>query len=187
MIKIRQALSSDTPGICNIHQQSFGTSQGKEIADLVTQLLADQTAYPLKSLVAEVTETKQQVLGHILFTNVRITGSNHSTPNINAQILAPLAVLPTHQRLGIGSCLVLEGLKQLTANGVDLIFVLGNPDYYSKFGFKPARGFGLLAPQPIPSEYDDAWMVLALTSGILGNIRGQVICSNTLNQPQHWQ
>jgi predicted N-acetyltransferase YhbS len=83
--------------------------------------------------------------------------------------------------------LITQGLKQLAESGVDLVFVLGHPDYYPKFGFQAAGVLGFQAPYPIPSEHADAWMVQELKTGVFGNIEGRVQCSEVLNQPQHWR
>jgi len=80
-----------------------------------------------------------------------------------------------------------EGLKQLAESSVDLVFVLGHSDYYSKFGFRTAGELGFEAPYSIPSEHADAWMMQELKVGIIGSIEGRVQCSKVLNQPQHWR
>lgn len=55
--------------------------------------------------------------------------------SLSAVGLAPLAVIPSRQRDGIGSALVGAGLAELRARGESLVFVLGDPAYYRKFGF----------------------------------------------------
>jgi len=136
---------------------------------------------PLFSLVAEI---DGRVVGHALFTAVRLQSDRQS---VSGQILAPLAVSKEHQGKGIGGSLIAEGLKHLAASGVELVFVLGHPDYYRKFGFRPARVLGYEAPYPIPTEHKDAWMVQELKAGILGSAQGRIQCADTLDQPRHWQ
>ena len=82
--------------------------------------------------------------------------------------------------------LVRDGLKQLAGAEVELVFVLGHPDYYPKFGFRPARAFGLEAAHPIRAGHDDAWMVQELTPGVLGRVRGTIQCAEALDEPRHW-
>ncbi len=107
---------------------------------------------------------------------------------IEAQILAPLAVLPDYQSTGIGGRLIEEGLRQLKESGIDLVFVLGHINYYPRSGFiNDAKSLGFEAPYDIPEEFADAWMVMALSSGIIGKVKGKVKCSAVLNQPQHWR
>ena len=181
MVRIRFATDGDRAGIFGVHESAFGKQQGPEIVDLVSGLLGDRTAMPVFSLVAEI---GGRVVGHVLFTAVRLQSGPQS---ISAQILAPLAVSKEHQGEGIGGSLINEGLKQLAASGVELVFVLGDPDYYRKFGFRPAKVLGYEAPYPIPVEHEDAWMVQELKAGTLGGVQGKIQCAKTLDQPRHWQ
>ena len=103
------------------------------------------------------------------------------------QILAPLAVCTNFQKQGIGSKLIQAGFKHLQSSGVDLVFVLGHPSYYPKHGFQTADILGFDPLYAIPEEHADAWMVYELNKGIIGNIKGMVYCSDSLNQPQHWR
>lgn len=181
VLRIRSATDADRAEILGVHKSAFGKEQGPEIVELVSGLLGDKTAMPLFSLVAEI---GGRVVGHVLFTAVRLQSSRQS---ISAQILAPLAVSKEHQGEGIGGLLINEGLKQLAASGVELVFVLGRPDYYRKFGFRPAGVLGYEAPYPIPIAHEDAWMVQELKAGILGSAQGRIQCAETLDQPRHWQ
>jgi putative acetyltransferase len=70
---------------------------------------------------------------------------------------------------------------------VDLVFVLGNPEYYPSFGFKPAGNLGFDEPYPIPEKNADAWMVQALRPGAIGTIGGKIICADKLNKPEYWR
>ena len=97
---IRIAKESDRNEILNIHRRAFGKEKGPVISKLVDDLLDDETARPILSLVA-VNDDK--LIGHILYTKVRIT--QPESP-VSAQILAPLAILPDVQKRGIGQKLV---------------------------------------------------------------------------------
>jgi len=178
---IRTAKESDRNEILNIHKRAFGKEKGPVISKLVDDLLDDETARPILSLVA-VNDDK--LIGHILYTKVRITQTESP---VSAQILAPLAVLPEFQKRGIGQKLINEGLKRLKASGTELVFVLGHPTYYPRCGFAPAGKQGFEAPYPIPEEHSAAWMVQALNGDALRNINGKVECSRALNEPQHWR
>lgn len=180
-MNIRNTEVSERAALRSVHESAFGSAQGREIADLVSGLLDDETALPLLSLAAEV---EGRIVGHVLFTAVRLQSDGRS---VAARILAPLGVVAEHQGEGIGGALICEGLKRLASSGVELVFVLGHPDYYRKFGFRPAGALGLEAPYPIPDEHQDAWMVQALTSGVIGSVQGTVRCAAVLDQPRHWQ
>lgn len=180
-VLLRKALESDRQGISKVVLAAFGAEQGTEITGLITDLLADPSARPLLSLVATANDN---IVGHILFTNARI---KHSQRIVSSSILAPLSVHTQHQNQGIGGRLIKEGLKQLKAAGVELVFVLGHPGYYPKHGFTAAGIKGFDAPHPIPPENSDAWMVQELHPGVIGQVRGQVICADALMDPKHWR
>ena len=180
-LQVRKALESDRQRISNVVIAAFGIVQGNEITDLITDLLADPSAQPLLSLVATANDN---VVGHILFTNARI---KHSQRMVSSAILAPLSVLPKYQNQGIGGRLIKEGLNQLKAAGVELVFVLGHPGYYPKYGFSAAGIKGFEASYPIPPENSGAWMVQELHSGVIGQVSGKVICADALNDPKHWR
>ena len=88
---------------------------------------------------------------------------------------------------GVGGHLIEEGLRRLSASGVDLVFVLGHPDYYPRHGFRPAGALGFKAPYPIPDKNADAWMVQELRPGLIGTVRGTVVCADALDKPEYWR
>ncbi len=85
------------------------------------------------SLVAEVAE---QVVGHVAFSPV-------SAGSAIGSGLAPVAVLPSRRRHGVGARLIREGLAACERAGVGFVVVLGDPAFYARFGFGPASGWGL--------------------------------------------
>ena len=180
-MEIRQSTESDRSGILDVHNQAFGKEKGPVIARLVDDLLDDETAQPILSLVAVENAT---IVGHILYTKATITQTESS---LSARILAPLAIRPEAQKNGIGTELVNAGLKQLKASGVEVVFVLGHPGYYPRCGFVPAGELGFEAPHHIPEEHAAAWMIQELNGNAVGRIKGVVQCSKVLNQPQHWR
>lgn len=176
-MKIRKALDAELETALYVERAAFGAD---EEAVLVRDLLADPSAQPALSLLAF---GDHRAVGHILFTRAAIEGH----PHVNASILAPLAVIPEAQKRGIGGALIRHGLQALTASGIDLVFVLGYPDYYTRHGFEPAGRHGLDAPYPIPRQNADAWMVQALRPGVLGEYRGRVICAAKMDRPEYWR
>ncbi len=179
-LKIRQSVQNDIQGLLKVEREAFGEAEGPEIVELVTNLLEDSTAKPYLSMVAV---EEGIILGHILFTNATIT--NHESTV--AVILAPLAVDPDRQNKGIGGKLVEAGFKSLSKLGTDLVFVLGHPTYYPRFGFLPANDFGLEAPYPIAEHHADAWMVKELKPGILSHLKGKVNCAAAMMRPEYWR
>lgn len=180
--KIRKTKAADYPSILDTVRAAFdeARSEEQENTDLVAHLLADPTAKPRLSLAAFF---EDRVVGFILFTRVDLAPSE---PGLSASILAPLAVHPAYQNRGIGSRLVEKGLEDLKQMDVDLVFVLGHPNYYPKFGFRPAGKEGLRPPFPIPEEHAEAWMVKELQPGSLTKTRGKVRCADVLQDPRYW-
>ena len=174
---LRETSAEDLPAILEIHSAAFGQA---EEAELTRDLLADPTAQPLLSLIAE---EDGRPLGHVLFTGARLTAPDSDVP---ASILAPLAVVPAAQRRGVGAALIKAGLDRLREDGVALVFVLGDPAYYTRSGFAPVGDQGLKAPYPLPAAYAEAWMVQALSDGVLGQVRGTVVCGDALMRPELW-
>ena len=151
------------------------------ISALIEDMVADSTARPMLSLVATIDNS---VVGHILFTNAVIRQPSGS---VSAAILAPLAVHPEVQNQGVGGRLILEGIVRLKAAGVDLVFVLVYPAYYTRYGFTRAGVLGYEAPYPIPKEHSDAWMVQVLRSGTAKTVEARVQCANALDKQAYWQ
>ena len=177
-MQIREAVETDLNDVLSIERLAFGYE--KE-AELVRELLHDPSAKPLLSLLAL---KKGRAVGHILFTSAHLSDSKDAASIV---ILAPLAIVPDSQKQGIGGKLIEHGLALLSKSGVDLVFVLGHPEYYPRYGFKPAGQIGFEAAYPIPDEHAGAWMVQALRSGVMGTVSGKVICADALNKPEHWR
>lgn len=180
-MNVRPSTDADSAAIDRVLLSAFGDREGPEIVALVAGLLRDPTAQPALSLVAEIDAA---IVGHVLFTRAWLLPGHDE---LAVQILAPLAVVEGLHGVGIGGALVRAGLRQLAASKVDLVFVLGHPGYYPRFGFRPAGALGLDAPYPIPERHADAWMVQALQPGLLGQVRGTIRCADTLNEPRHWR
>jgi putative acetyltransferase len=175
---IVEASDSNLLDVLLVERAAFGHDAE---AELVRDLLNDPSASPLLSLLALEGE---RAVGHVLFTSARLK----ETPAAAAiALLAPLAVVPDLQRQGVGGKLIERGLRLLSDAGVDLVFVLGHPEYYPRHGFEPAGRLGFAAPFPIPDEHADAWMVQALRPGVVGSVRGTIICADALNKPEYWR
>ena len=174
---IRESQPSDISSVSEIHIDAFGEPEGPAVAGLAQDILQDDTALPLLSLVAEENE---QLIGNVIFSTV-IFGDSSKPP---AFILAPLAVCKASQNQGIGKILVTTGIEMLKNHGAGLVFVYGNPDYYSRFGFEPAMPHRMMPPYSL--DYPEAWMVLELEPGALKHNQGTIKCANTLNSREYW-
>lgn len=175
-MNIRETTPADLKDILYVERQAF---QRDSEVKITRDMLSDPSAKPRLSLLAFI---KNQPVGHILFTHGYIKGN----PQISVSFLAPLAVIPKFQKQGIGGALIKEGIKRLSKMGVDLVFVVGHPEYYPRFGFTPALKLGFQPTYPLPAEVADAWMVLALHSNLIGKTSGKVICCDAMNKPDVW-
>ncbi len=155
MPNVRAETADDIAGIRAVNLAAFPTPAE---ADLVDALRSQVT--PWLSLVAD----DGGIVGHILFTPVDLAGRP-------ALALGPMAVLPRRQRSGIGEMLVRAGLELAHKEGYTLLFVLGHPAYYTRFGFKPAANYGISCEFECPPE---AFMVAELSGGALRAVSGVV-------------
>lgn len=188
-IQIREAANTELDEVLSVERAAF---KSDEEADLVRALLSDPSARPVLSLLAwaQGAEPSDRPVGHILFTTAQLTHTSAQAsapqPSVSVALLAPLAVIPDAQKQGVGTQLVVNGLERLSQSGVDLVFVLGHPEYYPRHGFQPAGVLGFEASYPIPAKYADAWMVKALRPNLLGRSAGKVICADALMKPELW-
>ena len=98
--------------------------------------------------------TDSGVVGHV-------TASQATVATDPVVAVGPIGVLPDHQGTGIGSALMDALLAAADAGDVPLIVLLGAPEYYSRFGFRPAKELGLISPEP---EWGDAFQARPLTA-----------------------
>ncbi|MGB6985024.1 MAG: N-acetyltransferase [Candidatus Aquilonibacter sp.] len=119
MIDIRDEGPRDREAVYKVVSSAFGQSAE---AELVNEL--HEAADSVVSLVAE---EDGRIVGHVLLSRM-----DASFP---ALALAPVSVIPTRQRCGIGSALVKSAVNRARSEGWAAIFVLGDPNYYERFGF----------------------------------------------------
>jgi putative acetyltransferase len=116
------------------------------------------------SLVGSV---EDEVVGHVMFSPVTPHGRAAA---MAASGLAPVSVAPGWQRRGVGSRLITAGLQQLRAAGSGLVVVLGDPSYYSRFGFVAAAPAGLTCKW----GGESAFQLLEFIEGSARMYQGQV-------------
>ncbi|MBE0008985.1 MULTISPECIES: GNAT family N-acetyltransferase [unclassified Arthrobacter] len=110
---------------------------------LTRELLAGADYVPDLSVVATVDDV---VVGYVITTRARIG----TVPSLG---LGPIGVLPASQGHGVGSALMVESLRRAEALGEKSVALLGDPGFYHRFGFQPATGLGVAAPDPAWGDY----------------------------------
>ncbi len=138
---------------------------GKGEADLNNLLRANGKL--LLSLVAEIDSV---VVGHVAFSPARIALERSERAEISdvyVVALGPIAVRPDMQRRGIGSQLILRGFELLSAQGHELVFLLGHTWYYPRFGFVSAKPLGVRWSGDQSDGPNDHFMVKELREGAL--------------------
>ncbi|MBS1808536.1 MAG: N-acetyltransferase [Acidobacteria bacterium] len=155
---IRPEQPADLAAIHHVVTQAFQQAFGSVAeAKLVDQLRANG-----KAIVSLVAVEGEQIVGHILFSEVTIDDATIIG-------LAPLAVLPSHQKQGIGARLTTAGIEACRKAGYTAMVVLGHPEYYPRFGFVPASCFGIKSEYDVP---DEVFMAMELTPGALSGCAG---------------
>lgn len=157
-IVIRAEQPGDGPEIYGVNREAFG---GDDEAKLVDRLREGEGTF--LSLVAV---DGAAVVGHILFTDVRIVLPDEELHGLG---LAPMSVLPPWQRQGVGSRLVREGLEHCREAAASGVVVVGHPEYYPRFGFTVGIDAGIVW-DAMPEVR--AFMVLGLKEGTLERWRG---------------
>jgi putative acetyltransferase len=159
VVTIRPEQPADADAIRQVLEAAFPTAAEAHLVELLRA-----GGHLGISFVAELDD---EIVGHIAFSPVEIEGVDVEGIGIG---LAPLAVVLDYQRQGIGGQLVREGLAACDRAGSGFVVVLGEPEYYQRFGFTRADR------RRLGNEYaaDEAFMVLELREGSIPENGGLV-------------
>ncbi len=152
-MNIRETTPADHAAVRAVVEAAFG--QDAE-AGLIDALRASGDA-----VIECVAEFEGRIAGHILLSKLR-------APN-NCVALAPVSVAPDHQKQGIGSALIRDAIDRAKRAGWSAIFLLGDPAYYTRFGFDVGRAEKF--ETVYPAEY---FMALELEGGEIDKLSGKV-------------
>jgi putative acetyltransferase len=134
-----------------VHSAAFGGGADVAEARLIDELRADQDVISALSIVAVL---DGDVVGHVICSRASIA----DRPSIG---LGPLGVIPTYQRRGVGQALLHAVLAAADALDEPAVALLGDPAYYSRFGFVPGATLGVFPPVP---EWGRHFQVRPLTA-----------------------
>ncbi|HVQ08831.1 MAG TPA: N-acetyltransferase [Allosphingosinicella sp.] len=157
MAAIRPAEPGDAAAIGDVHRAAFPTAAE---ADLVETLTREGDA-----IVSLVAEREGEVVGHVLLSRMRVSGDGRAWRAVG---LGPVGLVPGFQGGGIGAGLIEAALAIARATGEELVFVLGELDYYRRFGFSAE------AAAPFASPYAGPFfMAVALQPGFVPPAAGE--------------
>jgi len=143
--------------VYDVNAAAFATETEAKLVDALRESASDY--------ISQVAVEDQNVVGHIMFTPVTL----EPFEDLRLMGLAPMAVSPSLQRGGIGSELVKTGLLRCTESDVGAVAVLGHPQYYPRFGFRPASQWGIKSEYEVPEE---VFMMMELSPGYLQGYQG---------------
>ncbi|MEP3247048.1 MAG: N-acetyltransferase [Sneathiella sp.] len=159
MYQISHEQLADAAAIENLLEKCFGPDRFKKTAYKIRKPLE-----PVKALSLVVRE-KGQLLASIRYWPVTVG------EKLDALLLGPIVVEPDRQGEGIGVALIRQSLQHARNFGCKAVILVGDPDYYQRFGFVSAFGKGLLLPGPVEEH---RFLVCELEENILEGIDGMV-------------
>lgn len=163
-LEIRASGHQDAAALESLYPEAF---PDEDLLPLVRDLASD--AAVAVSLVGTI---DTRIVGHAIFTRCGVVGND-----LDAALLGPLAVAPAWQKRGIGRAIVRAGLRRLDEARVDRVFVLGDPAYYRRLGFRPESS--VEPPFPLPAEWAGAWQSQSLRATARP-------CKGKLSVPRQW-
>ena len=146
----------------SIRKEKLGDVQGIEDVTVAAFLEAPHTDHTEQLIVSALRESGALAISLVAIENESIVGHVALSPVVISDGssdwfgLGPLSVSPAYQRRGIGSKLMkkaIQELKNINANGCVL---LGDPQFYQRFGFRPESSLKLLG---VPPEFFQALLL----------------------------
>jgi len=125
---IRHERDSDIDAIFAVTEAAF---ENHPISNHTEQYIVNALRAAKALSLSLVAEVDGKVVGHIAFSPVTISDGSKNWYGIG-----PVSVLPEFQRKGCGKALINEGLAQLKASGAQGCVLVGDPNYYTRFGFR---------------------------------------------------
>ena len=163
MVTIRSSVTADSKAIYAIEAAAFGQAA---MADLTVKLRdVDEL------LLSHVAIVDGDVVGHAAYSLVTVTDG---ATVCRFPALGPIAVTPPLQRQSIGSALVRAGLKAMEDLDFGLLFLVGHPSYYPRFGYQPALPLGFTSDYVETDGPHEHFMVAVLDPRLPGTVRGHV-------------
>ena len=146
-MQIRQVTPNDYDAVYTLVETAFQTAQVSDGAeqDFVLELRGRDTFIPELELAAEA---DGRLVGHIMLTAQPVKGRE-----VKALLLAPLCVDIDYRSKGLGGALIAEAFRLARQQGYAAVFLIGNPDYYGRYGFHPVADFHLENATDVPDKF----------------------------------
>ena len=121
-----------------------------------------------------------RIVGHIAFSPISIIDDD----TVQGYILAPLAVEPSFQKQHVGTALIEKGVDALSKQGVHMVLVYGDPDYYGQFGFSRERAVDFTPQYTL--QYPLGWQAVILHPFSGREQPSLITCVAPLNRAELW-
>jgi putative acetyltransferase len=168
---VRPEAPADRDGSLAVERAAFG---GEEEAAIIEAVRDEPGSFAL------VAEEDGRIVGHVQMSRAWIGG-------VEVLALGPIAVHPEHQGRGIGSVLIGEALEEARLRAVPAVVLLGDPDFYPRYGFEPASAYRLRNPftgvQPDGFVVHEEDFMLAALDDRARSLRGDVRWDPAFGQP----
>lgn len=158
---IRPETTADHDAIRRVNDEAFGDLIEAKLVDAIRE---SDRFLPELSLVAV---SEGQTLGHVISSYVDVEPGARRVLQVG-----PLAVLPPHQRRGIGSALMEETIRIADARGEPLLLIEGDPKFYERFGFTRADAVGI---EPPPQARGPQYFMIRALESYDAAFRGRAI------------
>ena len=138
---------------------------GAERREKASYLFREGVA-PVAPLSWVALDQNKKLVGSIRYWPIQVGDTAHQ-----ALLLGPLAITPQLSGRGIGRALTFRTLEIAAEMGHDLVLLVGDYDYYKRFGFVPATPYGFVMPT---EKRPERLQVTELRPGVLGRISGEI-------------
>lgn len=162
-LMVRGEKEADHDAVFEISRRAYGREDEGALVNAIRKTKSYEKGFSLVAIKEDA------VLGHVLFSKGFIT---HRGRRFKCLVLGPVAVNPEHQRRGIGTALINEGLERAREVGFGAVVVVGDPVYFGRFGFVPAITKKLRTSLKVP---DENFMVKEISRNALRGIIGTVM------------
>jgi len=165
--------------VVDLFAASFADSEGEEEGAVIAGLVRALLRTPPNDLFVFTAAEDGPLLGGIIFSRL-----SYSEDDRSVFLLAPVAVATAHQGRGVGQTLIAHGLNAMKAAGADIAITYGDPNYYSKTGFRPLSLQQAAPPHPLQQPH--GWQGQALAGGVLAPLKGAATCVPAFDDPAFW-